>query len=428
MVKTIHQAITAHKDGRLKEAEMLYRSILETQPTNLDANNNLAVLLYSLDRFDEAEKNFQKTIKLKPDFAEAYNNLASTLKKLGKKNEAKVNYRKSIELKQNYAEAHNNLGNTLSELGELEEAEICCKKAIELRPNYAAAHNNLGIILKDLHRYKEAKISYKKAIELLPNFAEAFTNLGMTLNELGEIEEAIENCEMAIKLKPNFSGAIENLDIVLHHRKLLLNIFQNEKSEDKIKIDFSKKIKSNLIGFKQGLTSNPFITYRKVEKELLMSIYEVTFTKIDLSHKKDARYGNGRCSDFFLFENDSSIIKNVANDLKNIMEQAVKSEIFIFDSFANIYEAGSGTVPHNHLSNFDIEHKLVKQKYSLTYYLSVGDQNCSEPGNLKVYDPEEEIFLSNGTITIIPAGRMHSAVYGGKKDRIMIGVNFYTLI
>jgi len=30
-------------------------------------------------------------------------------------------------------------------------------------------------------------------------------------------------------------------------------------------------------------------------------------------------------------------------------------------------------------------------------------------------------------ITIIPAGRKHSAVYGGKKDRVIIGVNFYSL-
>jgi len=30
-------------------------------------------------------------------------------------------------------------------------------------------------------------------------------------------------------------------------------------------------------------------------------------------------------------------------------------------------------------------------------------------------------------ITIIPSSRMHSAVYGGKTDRVMIGVNFYSL-
>ena len=120
----------------------------------------------------------------------------------------------------------------------------------------------------------------------------------------------------------------------------------------------------------------------------------------------------------------------MAEDLKKIMMQAVKSEIFIIDSFLNIYGAGakSGTTSHNHIDHFDKSQGLVDQKYSLTYYLSVGDQNCSEPGNLKVYDPEEEILVSEGKIVIIPASRKHAAIYNGKKDRIMVGVNFYSLL
>ena len=61
------------------------------------------------------------------------------------------------------------------------------------------------------------------------------------------------------------------------------------------------------------------------------------------------------------------------------------------------------------------------------YYLDVGDQDCDEPGTLKLYNPVKDILPSNGMITIIPAGRKHSAVYGGKKDRVIIGVNFYSL-
>jgi hypothetical protein len=57
----------------------------------------------------------------------------------------------------------------------------------------------------------------------------------------------------------------------------------------------------------------------------------------------------------------------------------------------------------------------------------VGDQNCSEPGIYKLYEPDEEILPSAGTIIIIPAERMHSAVYGGDEDRVMIGINFYAL-
>ena len=52
----------------------------------------------------------------------------------------------------------------------------------------------------------------------------------------------------------------------------------------------------------------------------------------ELDKTIDARYGNGRCStDFQLFENDNFIIKNVEEDLVNIMRQAVKSEIFVMN-------------------------------------------------------------------------------------------------
>ena len=89
---------------------------------------------------------------------------------------------------------------------------------------------------------------------------------------------------------------------------------------------------------------------------------------------------------------------------------------------------GSGLASHHHINNFDRKHNLGNQKYSLTYYLTVGDQNCNEPGILKLYDPNEEILPSEGTIVIFPANRLHSASYGGKTDRVMIGVNFYSLI
>ena len=83
-----------------------------------------------------------------------------------------------------------------------------------------------------------------------------------------------------------------------------------------------------------------------------------------------------------------------------------------------------------HLNSLDKNKglSLGNQKYSLVYYLSEGDQNCSKPGILKLYDPSEDILPCEGLIVIIPSSRKHSAVYSGKKDRVMIGVNFYSLI
>ena len=166
-----------------------------------------------------------------------------------------------------------------------------------------------------------------------------------------------------------------------------------------------------------------------MEAELISQLYKINTKKLnDVNPNIIPCYGNGRNSDYSLFENNFSTIKTVEKDLINIMKKTVKSDIFIMESFFNIFQTGSGIISHNHVINFDVTHGLLDQKFSLTYYLDIGDQSCDEPGVLKLQDPDREILPSEGMIVIFPASRNHSATYGGKKDRVMIGVNFYSLI
>ena len=43
----LQQGIAAHKEGKLKDAERLYRAILQSQPEHPDANHNLGVLAFA---------------------------------------------------------------------------------------------------------------------------------------------------------------------------------------------------------------------------------------------------------------------------------------------------------------------------------------------------------------------------------------------
>ena len=52
--QALQQGIAAHKEGKLQEAERLYRAILQAQPTHPDANHNLGVLAISANRADMA--------------------------------------------------------------------------------------------------------------------------------------------------------------------------------------------------------------------------------------------------------------------------------------------------------------------------------------------------------------------------------------
>ena len=48
--QALQRGIAAHKEGKLQEAERLYRAILQSQPLHPDANHNLGVLAVSINK------------------------------------------------------------------------------------------------------------------------------------------------------------------------------------------------------------------------------------------------------------------------------------------------------------------------------------------------------------------------------------------
>ena len=47
--QALQQGVAAHKEGKVQEAERLYRAILQSQPAHPDANHNLGVLAVSMN-------------------------------------------------------------------------------------------------------------------------------------------------------------------------------------------------------------------------------------------------------------------------------------------------------------------------------------------------------------------------------------------
>ena len=52
--QALQQGVAAHKEGKLQDAERLYRAILQSQPGHPDANHNLGVLAVSVDKAEAA--------------------------------------------------------------------------------------------------------------------------------------------------------------------------------------------------------------------------------------------------------------------------------------------------------------------------------------------------------------------------------------
>ena len=445
--KLLSRLLEHYQSGRLGDAEILALSITRDFPNDNFSWMILAAVFKAIGRNTEALNANQTAVELSPQDAEAHSNLGVTLQELGRLNEAEVSLRQAIVLRPNYPEAHNNLGNALKEQGRLDEAEASYRQAIVLKPGYANAHSNLGATLQELSRLDEAEASYIQAIALRPNYAEAYSNLGVTLQELGRLEEAEESLKHAITLKPDFALAHYGLTKVLYNMSYKDSALESIKKANVIdpkSKDFSlllsvlqaRKARENTAeGVKNTITSDSLIIpaskilelNRSVEQELITYLYSRKL--LDLDKEKDPSFGDTRGSKYDLFEDNHPRIQKLEIDLHSILSKAFNSDIFIKDSFFSIFGAGGGTTRHQHVDKNDKDStfSLAKQKYALVYYLSVGDQDCTAPGFLKFYEPSEEILPKKGLITIFPAQRYHSSFYNGKKDRVIVGVNFYTL-
>ena len=217
--QALQQGVNAQKAGKLKDAEKIYRAILEIQPMHLAVHNNLGVMLYKLGRFDEAESCYKKLIAQKPNHLEAHSNLSVILQMLNRLEESEQFCKKTIELKPDYLVAHNNLGNTLKKLGRFDEAEKSYKSAITLKPDYVEVYYNLGVMLQELDRLEESEECCKKAIELKPDYAEVYNNLGITLQKFGRLQEAENSYKTATTLKSDYVDAHYNLSQIKSFNK-----------------------------------------------------------------------------------------------------------------------------------------------------------------------------------------------------------------
>jgi tetratricopeptide (TPR) repeat protein/ubiquinone/menaquinone biosynthesis C-methylase UbiE len=216
----LEKAVTHHKAGFLQKAEVIYLSILQTQPHHPAALHLLGVTAHQQGKNKVARILLEKAIKNSPKEPNFYNNCGEVLRALHKGDLAVDRYKQSFSINPHSAEIHYNLGLALYELCYLEEAITCYKQALSISPNFAEAHNNLGVALQELGNEDAAANSYEQALISNPYLAEAHNNLGLILKASGKPVEAIVHHQMCLRLKPKeliyriaFTECLSNLQI-----------------------------------------------------------------------------------------------------------------------------------------------------------------------------------------------------------------------
>lgn len=144
--KLFGQAIEAHQQGRLPDAERLYVQVIEAEPQHFAALNFLGVIAYQKKDYRGAIDLIAKAIAIEPSQAGLHSNLSLAQNDLGLAVEAIASCDRAIELDPSCVEAHSNRGNALWGLGRRDEALASYASAVAIDPDHVQTHWNEGFL------------------------------------------------------------------------------------------------------------------------------------------------------------------------------------------------------------------------------------------------------------------------------------------
>lgn len=211
------QGLAAHQQGRLRDAEALYKQALTSDPNHFDALHLLGVVSLQTNRAERGIELIRKAVALDPAAVSAIGNLGAGLHDLNRFEEALTCFDKVIALRPQDAGAHCNRGNALGGLKRFDEALAAYDTAIAIEPRFTEAHVSRGNTLFDLERFADAVAAYDAAIRLEGRAVDALSNRGNALARLGRYEEALASYDKAIAIAPGYADAHYNRAKTLRH-------------------------------------------------------------------------------------------------------------------------------------------------------------------------------------------------------------------
>ena len=87
--EALQRATTAHKEGKLQDAESLYRTILESQPANADANHNMGLIAIAVNKVEAALPFFKIALDAMPSIEQFWLSYIDALVKNNQLKDAK---------------------------------------------------------------------------------------------------------------------------------------------------------------------------------------------------------------------------------------------------------------------------------------------------------------------------------------------------
>jgi len=244
--KILQQAVIAHQQGKLEEAERLYLTVLQKHPSHADASHNLGVLKVAINDMVVALSLFKIAVEANPKIEQFWlsyidalikqnqiQNAKKLLKKARKKGfggdklgalEAQLKQTSQASsppsLKQNkninnLSQARLNSLLTLFQAGQYEKAEKLASSITQEFPLHSFAWKVLGAVFKQTGQLLKSLAASQMVVSIELQDAEAHNNLAVILQELGRSKEAETSYKKAIAVNPHYASAHNNLGVIL---------------------------------------------------------------------------------------------------------------------------------------------------------------------------------------------------------------------
>ncbi len=307
------QGIKLHTNKNYKEAEVLYRRVLLSEPTNYEALRHLGILFQDLKENEKAYNYFMEALKVNPKGFQAMGNLG-TIHMLNK----------------NYDLAYK-----------------CLMNSFRINSNYIPTINNLAAYYHKVHDSKNALHYAKLSLNIQPNNPLALIQYAKALIIGSELEEAIGLLEKLTKNYPDnddirydLSAAYREIGEFKKANKLSTELFKkdyknvsyligytkdnNNKLNEKHINYFSEKLESEDLSLEDKILINySFFEYFKNQKDyqragsylIKSNDAQYSIKEFDLNHEKQ------------FFEKLKIIF---SKKLDFICEERVKKQIPIF--------------------------------------------------------------------------------------------------
>ncbi len=164
----LQTAATALMEGRLDEADRLFRRILRAHSELFDALHALGIIAFQQGHPQRAMGFYERALRQNPGLSQL----------------------------------HNNRANALLALGRTEEALDARNAALALNPHDAILHLSRGNTLMLLDRHAEARGDFARAIARDPSLLLAWQNKAATETRLGLYADALATCDQFIARQP----------------------------------------------------------------------------------------------------------------------------------------------------------------------------------------------------------------------------------